>query len=149
MRRPGMDAAADDPENPARLINAAANEEQCTQAGRRPKLNCIVFDVFGSSHCFLGICSMTSHGGKHGDLPAGKYPLFPDGARRASGDGACYRLWPAPQSFAACASDGRSHKPQNWIPCVGLGYSYWPDFDSCQLVTANDLMARLEKRSTR
>ncbi|CAE7041375.1 PRDM12 [Symbiodinium natans] len=26
-----MDAAADDPENPARLINAAANEEQCKQ----------------------------------------------------------------------------------------------------------------------
>ena len=27
-----MDAAADDPGNPARLINAAANEEQCKQA---------------------------------------------------------------------------------------------------------------------
>ena len=33
--RLGMDAAADDPENPARLINAAANEEQCKQVGIR------------------------------------------------------------------------------------------------------------------
>ena len=51
--------------------------------------------------------------------------------------------------FPACASGGRSRKPQNLLSGIGPGYSYWPDFDSCQLVTANDLMARLEKRSTR
>lgn len=82
-----MDAAADDPENPARLINAAANEEQCTQVNTE-------ICQLGSILYFRTVQ----------DVPAGT-ELVTD-----------------------------------------YGYSYWPDFDSCQLVTANDLMARLEKR---
>eukprot|EP00439_Symbiodinium_sp_Y106_P060327 s1423_g8.t3 len=85
-----MDAAADDPENPARLINAAANEEQCKQVNTE-------ICQLGSILYFRTVQ----------DVPAGT-ELVTD-----------------------------------------YGYSYWPDFDSCQLVTANDLMARLEKRSTR
>ncbi|CAE7567531.1 PRDM12 [Symbiodinium sp. CCMP2592] len=85
-----MDAAADDPENPARLVNAAANEEQCKQVNTE-------ICQLGSILYFRTVQ----------DVPAGT-ELVTD-----------------------------------------YGYSYWPDFDSCQLVTASDLMARLEKRSTR
>ncbi|CAE7705972.1 unnamed protein product, partial [Symbiodinium pilosum] len=85
-----MDAAADDPDNPARLINAAANEDQCKQVN--------------TEICQLGgiLYFRTLQ-----EVPAGT-ELVTD-----------------------------------------YGYSYWPDFDSCQLVTSNDLMARLENRAAR